>query len=204
MKLLKTEFSFCLIQRNNELLVFQEHSVNTDDLNSCSSDDFDCEAQIKMIGKNQIEILQLQELYQFNCCRSLLNIIKLLDFGLSLNGYSPSSVKPYFEKPESYKESIISSTKITQQNTHGPGADYSFVFKGTTVIGSSSYIKYTFFQKIESLPSTLSELFALYVDLNKLIAQACHEAQDKNFMPCDDWATLPYGNEDKYRKRERD
>jgi len=209
LKLLKNEKTndLCLIQDNDELLIYQSHVVDPNYLDALSPDDFECDAQIKMLGNNKIEVLQLQTLRQFNNSHDFLRIIELLTDGLEFNGYDVSTVKPYLENPSSFTGEVIFNVEISQikeDEKKAPGAKYKFEFKGKRITGDSAYIKYTFFNDgLETLPTSLYEIFALYANLSKVIAQACHEGKDEWFMPCDDWATIPYGKEAIYSSHNR-
>ena len=69
MKLLKTLNNDCLIQNGSILLVFDEQNV-PDGLSQLNYDLSGCKAQIRMLGKNEIRIIQMDEIYRFNSQKS--------------------------------------------------------------------------------------------------------------------------------------
>lgn len=200
-KLLKTTNGSCLIQSGDELWIFPEHEVS-DDLETLSPEDWTCDAQVKILPDNKIQVLQLQEMYQFNNSHQLLTTIGLLAYGLNLNGQETSKIESYLENPEDYRGEPLSQVSISFKKEVEDilfDAVYHFTYKKQQIKGTGQFIKYTFFDKIETLPETLEEVFNLYVNLNKLIAEGCALGNDDMFLPCDDWATVKYGSQAKYR-----
>lgn len=203
-KLLKTINGSCLIQSNDELWVFPEHEVCPEDLSTLSPEDWTCDAQVQILPENKIKVLQLQELHQFNNSHCLLTTIKLLSYGLALNGQNTSKVDSYLESPETYRGEPLSQVSMSfKKEVNGIMFDaiYQFSYKDKQIKGQGQFIKYTYFEEIETLPESLEEVFNLYVNLNKLIADACAIGNDDMFLPCDDWATVKYGNQAKYRRK---
>jgi hypothetical protein len=183
-----------VVQKGNEIWVincdYKDAEVPMEFWSFC---DHDIHAKIKLLGNNKFEIIEWGNLYQFNCSTDLTQIIKLLAMGLKMNGYDVTFIEQNVDTPELVKETVISNAKIIQ---HGEyfftgkttcEVEYSFNFKGKTISGDGTYIKYMFFNDLEHLPDSINELFILVVDLNKLIGKACVEVKNKDFMACEDW-----------------
>ena len=184
MKLLKTLNNDCLIQNGSILLVFDEQNV-PDDLSQLNYDLSGCKAQIRMLGKNEIRIIQMDEIYRFNSQKTLLNTIELIAFGLKQNKYKIYIKEAVLRDPLSFNPSVISEAEVTIKKKK---IYYQFKFKGEELKGFGPLAEGLTFEEVETLPTTLEDIFSLYVDLNKILAKAFHESKDPTFMIFDDWA----------------
>lgn len=184
MKLLKTLNNDCLIQNGSILLVFDEQNV-PDDLSQLNYDLSGCKAQIRMLGKNEIRIIQMDEIYRFNSQKTLLNTIELIAFGLKQNKYKVYIKEEVLRDPLSFNPSVISEAEVTIKKKK---IYYQFKFKGEELKGFGPLAEGLTFEEVETLPTTLEDIFSLYVDLNKILAKAFHESKDPAFMIFDDWA----------------
>ncbi len=188
-KILKSINGSTLVQVKDILWVFWDHELPplSELTESSKASDFDCAAQIKILPNNKIQILELHELYQFNCCHSLLTTIELLAYGLKENGQF-ISFDAYLASPENYfpKNSFSQVSFSFKKDIYD--VFYSFTYKNKPLKGQGQFIKYTYFEGMESVPESLEEVFELYVNLNNLIAQACTLGKDDMFLPCDQWA----------------
>ena len=187
------------VQKGNEIWIinndFKKVSVP---LEFWTLEDHDIHAKIKLLGKNKFKILEFHDLFQFNCSHDTSNVVKLITLALKANGYDTSFVEKNMESPELVKESVISNSKIIQHPDFYSNpkkkkgeVEYEFNFKGKKILGYGTYIKYMFFDDIEKLPDSITELFLLTVDLHKLIGKACCEAK-KDFLACDAWVKKLY------------
>lgn len=189
-KVLATLEGSVLVQVQDELWVFYEHNM-TSSLEDLDAQAWECEAQVKILPNNKIQILQLQELYQFNCCHSLLTTIKLLAIGLKINGQDVSKIESYLSNPETYFAEPLSQVSFSfKKEVENIMFDalYQFNYKNKQIKGHGQFIKYTYFEDIETVPESIEEVFDLYVNLNKLIAEACTIGKDDMMLPCDKWA----------------
>ena len=184
MKLLKTLNNDCLIQNGSILLVFDKQNV-PDDIHQLNYDLSGCKAEIRMLGGNEIRVIQMAEFYRFNSQKTLLNTIELIAFGLKQNKYKISIEESVLRNPLLFKSFVISESELTIKKKK---IYYQFKLKTEELKGFSPLAEGITFEEIETLPTTLEDIFSLYVDLNKILAKAFHESKDPAFMIFDDWA----------------
>lgn len=188
MKLITIRDGLALLQDKNTFFVYNEHEINPADVSELTPhDDLECRAIVEILPTGKIKTLTLSELYQFNCCNSLLSQIKLIAYGLEQNGFSvPNTAQ--FDEPAKFEPQGISKMDYRLEETHGcPGAVFYLEFKGHTIRGTGTFIKYWFFEGIEEAVSSVEDIMSLYVAVSKLIAFASHEAKDTSFLQCDEW-----------------
>lgn len=169
-----------LIQDGNLFYIIYDHMYDVSDLSWVKNpeEELALEAKIELLPNGQLKIHHLQELYQFNCCGDLLNVIKLIQLitkeNVDLSNPTQFTVTGFTDEKYTVDEEKFRAT-------------FSFKYKGKELNGDGTFIKYWFFKGLEESATSVTDLMTLYVAIMKLTAKACHAANDDMFLQCDNW-----------------